>query len=146
MNTSPDPIPASASNPALAKAVAHLREAMPDLLAIYRFGSHGTTQQRSDSDLDLAILGRQPAEPIHRWNLAQQLAAIVGCDVDLVDLGSASVVMRAQVLSRGDRLFCADEARCGELEDLAYTEYARLNEERREILADIRQQGNVYGR
>lgn len=42
-----------------ARIVAVLREALPDVEAIYRYGSLGGAYQRADSDLDLAVLGRQ---------------------------------------------------------------------------------------
>jgi len=65
--------------------------------------------------------------------------------VDLIDLRSASTVMRAQVVSTGERLFCANEPACGEFEDRVYSDYARLNEERHHILNDIKARGRIYG-
>lgn len=139
------PSPDSTRGPILAQALALLQETVPGLIAVYRFGSYGTAHERDDSDLDLAILATQQTESVRRWELAQQLARQAGCDVDLVDLAAASAVLRAQVLAFGERLYCADRARCEEFEDFAYADYARLNEERREILADIRAQGSIYG-
>jgi predicted nucleotidyltransferase len=138
--------PAPAAHASLAEAVVLLSGAVPGLLAIYRFGSYGTDQERIDSDIDLAILATQPVETMQRWELAQQLASLFGRDVDLVDLGVSSAVLRAQVVSHGERLYCVDPARCEVFEDFTYTDYARLNEERREILADIHERGSVYGR
>lgn len=125
--------------------VAHLQQAVPGLMAVYRFGSWGTVHERSDSDIDLALLATQRMEDAQRWELAQQLAALAGRDVDLVDLRTASTVMRAQVLANGARLFCADEPRCAGFEDFVFSDFARLNEERAGILADIRARGSVYG-
>ena len=65
--------------------------------------------------------------------------------MDQVDLRSASTVMRAQVISTGERLYCANEPYCGEFEDRVYSEYAHLNEERQHILNDIRERGRIYG-
>jgi uncharacterized protein len=138
--------PAPATHRSLAEAVVLLSRAVSGLLAIYRFGSYGTDQERIDSDIDLAILVMKPVESVHRWELAQQLASLFGRDVDLIDLGASSAVLRAQVVSHGERLYCADSTRCGAFEDFAYADYARLNEERREILADIHERGSVYGR
>lgn len=42
-----------------ARIVAVLRETLPDVEAIYRYGSLGGAYQRADSGLDLAVLGRQ---------------------------------------------------------------------------------------
>lgn len=118
---------------------------LPDLVAIYRFGSTTTGHERADSDIDLAILPSHPLDTVQVWEIAQTLAQAVGRDVDLVDLLSASTVMRAQVISTGKRLYCARSAECERFEDYVYSSYARLNEERKEILDDIKQRGTVYG-
>lgn len=125
--------------------VTSLRVAVPDTLAIYRFGTWGTAAERADSDLDLAVLARRRLPVTRCWEIAQQLATLAGRNVDLVDLRAASTVMAAQIVSQGERLHCSDEQQCAEYEDYTYSAYARLNEERREILQDIRKRGNVYG-
>ncbi|MFO1506406.1 MAG: nucleotidyltransferase domain-containing protein [Lysobacterales bacterium] len=43
---------------------------MPDLLAVYRFGSFDTPAQRPDSDIDLGLLGEAPLEPVFLFDLA----------------------------------------------------------------------------
>lgn len=129
----------------MADIVAYLRLAVPDALAIYRFGTWGTVTERADSDLDLAVLARQRLPAAQSWEIAQQLATLAGRNVDLVDLHAASTVMAAQIVSQGERLHCSDTRCCAEYEDYIYSAYARLNEERREILRDIQKRGNVYG-
>lgn len=116
--------------------------AVPNCLAIYRFGSWGTEDERPDSDIDLAILPMSPIAPMSRWDLAQQLASLAGRDVDLVDLLNASTVLRMQVVGHGERIYCA--AAVDEFEDMVFSSYAKLNEERRMILADIAQRGTIY--
>jgi len=130
----------------IAGIVAHMRSVMPDVIAIYRFGTWGTKAERKDSDLDLAVLAPKRLQAAQTWGIAQQLASFAGFQVDLVDLRAASTVMVAQIISTGERLYCADETRCAEYEGRAYSSYARLNEERREILRDIQIRGSVYGR
>lgn len=115
-----------------------------DCLAIYRFGSWGTPDQRADSDIDLAVLASSPLDPVGRWNLAQQLASLAGCDVDLIDLLKASTVLRMQVIANGERIYCVDEE-VERFEDNVFSSYVRLNDERRLILEDVRKRGNVYG-
>jgi predicted nucleotidyltransferase len=130
----------------IADIVARLRAIMPDVIAVYRFGTWGTKAERNDSDLDLAVLAPKRLPAAQTWEIAQQLATFAGVNVDLVDLHAASTVMAAQIISKSERLYCSDEKRCVEYEDRTYSSYARLNEERREILQDIRKRGNVYGR
>lgn len=125
--------------------VAMLVSALPDLLAVYRFGSHGSPFERSDSDIDLAVLGRQPFDRTRVWNLSQELVSKLGREVDLVDLATASTVLAAQVVTAGTRLFCTDRTWCESHEDYILSAYARLNEERRDILRDVLRRGSVHG-
>lgn len=125
--------------------VEKIRAEIPDIIAIYVFGSTAAGQSGPNSDLDLAILRNMEISAHRLWSLAQLLAVTAGRDVDLLDLQSASTVMRAQVVSKGNRLYCDNAVACGEFEDRVYAEYARLNEERRYILEDINVRGRVYG-
>ena len=129
----------------LAEAVCRLREEFTELLAVYRFGSFGTEYERPGSDLDLVVYAGSSLPVVELWNVAQKLAAAVGRDVDIVDLATASTVMRSQVIRGGERVYCADELACETFENYMYSSYARLNEERREILQDILRRGSVYG-
>lgn len=122
-----------------------LLQAVPGCLAIYCFGSWASAEQRSDSDIDLALWADAPLDPKRRWQIEQQLAVAARRDVDLVDMTRASTVMRMQVVGHGRRLFCADSKRVETFEDCIFSSYARLNEERREILADVQRRGNIYG-
>lgn len=126
------------------QAVQSLREAVSGLIAVYAFGSAGTPYMRQDSDLDFAFLSGDLEDPVRTWELAQAIAAAVGRDVDLVDLRRTSTVMAAHIVSEGSRLYCADQDRCAEFEARALSDYARLNEERRGILQDIRARGSVH--
>jgi len=132
-------------NESLQAPVIHtLLDRLPDIVAIYRFGTWGTPQERSDSDIDLAILLDQSLSNLDRWELSQELAQIASRDVDLVDMRRASTVMRLQIVAHGERIYCADETAVSCFETAVYSAYAKLNEERREILADIRARGSVY--
>jgi predicted nucleotidyltransferase len=128
------------------KLTERIRAELPNVMAVYLFGSTAAGAAGPESDIDIAVLDANPILSLECWDLAQELATEAGRDVDIVDLRVASTVMRAQVIATGRRLFCADEIKCGEFEDYAYSAYARLNEERRAILEDIRLRGSVYGR
>lgn len=121
------------------------QQAIPNLIALYRFGSQAKGMARPESDVDLAVLARDPIPALRRFELAQELAAQLHRDVDLVDLRSASTVMRMQVISTGECLDAQDDASRREFEMYTYSDYARLNEERRDILKRISGSGLVYG-
>lgn len=127
----------------LQRVVELLREAVPGLLAIYRFGSAGTKYERPDSDMDLAFLADRARDAVVTWNIAQDIAAELGRDVDLVDLRNASTVMAANIVTGGTRLLSLDAGKCAEFEAHTLADYARLNEERRGILQDIEQRGSI---
>lgn len=119
---------------------------LPDLQAAYLFGSsaHGTMHR--DSDIDIGVLTARGVTPEERFELQEKLAARLGRDVDLVDMRRASTVMATQVVSSGTLLIDREPDARAEFEMLTYASYARLNEERRQILAAIAETGSVYDR
>ncbi len=121
-----------------------MREEVPDLVAVYLFGSCARGNARPESDIDLAVLSNQPLDPLFRWHLQEKLAAALGRNVDLVDLLRASTVMRRQVLLDGKLLYEGDRYGRELFEATSLGMYARLQEERREILKDIQERGHVY--
>jgi len=67
--------------------------AEPDVQAVIAFGSRATGEARADSDLDLAVIVRQPqltpAEKLARWQRFRQALGGLGVGVDLVAAGAA---------------------------------------------------------
>jgi len=122
-----------------------IQEKLPDVEGIYVFGSTAKGMTRLGSDIDLAVLSCTTLPVMDVWLLAQALARDAGMDVDLIDLRSASAVMRMQVIAEGQRLICTDDEACTIFEDFVFSDYARLNEERADILKDIQLRGSVYG-
>jgi predicted nucleotidyltransferase len=121
-----------------------LRDGIDDPIAIYLFGSAASGAVHDASDIDLAVLPREPLLSATRWNLQQELAIALQCDVDLVDLRSASTVLRFQVVTTGDLLYDGDPRKRAEFEMVTLSMYARFNEERREILEQVRRDGRIY--
>ncbi|MBI4263940.1 MAG: nucleotidyltransferase domain-containing protein [Acidobacteria bacterium] len=126
--------------------VERLRRALDGVIAVYRFGSSaGGTTTRS-SDTDLAVLARARIPAARRFDIQEALAGELGGDVDLLDLAGASTVMAMQVIA-GGQLLCDDDSEArGRFEDLTFSAYARLNEERRGILERVAAEKTVYGR
>jgi predicted nucleotidyltransferase len=127
-------------------AVAELRRRVPDLIAVYLFGSRARGDARPGSDVDVAVLAARPLGAGTRFAVQEELARLLGRDVDLVDLRAASAVMRVQVLEHGEVLYSDTSGRRAAFEMLALAGYARLNEERRAIIDDVRARGSVHGR
>lgn len=121
-----------------------LRARVPNLLAIYAFGSrvHGTATP--DSDLDLAVLVAGYADPLALFDLASELADTAGCDVDLLDLRAASTVMQYQIITGGERWWALD-VQAGLFEAAVLSEKTALDTARAGLLRDIQERGRVYG-
>jgi uncharacterized protein len=121
-----------------------LQTRVPDVLAIYAFGSHVQGTAGPDSDLDLAVLVAGYADPTALFALAGDLADLAGCPVDLLDLRAASTVMQYQILTTGVRWWERD-AQAALFEAAVLSEKTALDTARAGLLADIQQRGTVYG-
>ena len=128
----------------LESAVSFLKETVPGLLVVYRFGSEAQGTARPGSDIDLAVLALNRLAPNMLVELQQGLATTLHRDVDLIDLRAVSTVMQMQVLSTGECVFSGDDGARELFEMVVYASYARLNEERSGILDDVRTRGSVY--
>lgn len=125
-------------------AVTYIRDAVSELTAVYQFGSMVQGEEHSGSDLDLAVPAQSPLDNLDRWKLQEDLAAEIGRDVDLVDLRSASTVMRAQIFRSGSVLAELDRTVRQRFEMQTCSAYALLNEERAGILNHVQARGRVY--
>lgn len=116
--------------------------------AIYLFGSYAAGQERADSDVDIALL--LPPEMAKRaGNLALSqlhlsLSEQLGKEVDLINLRQVSSVFQKEIIMAEQKIFCADTAAADEFEMLTLSFYQKLNEERREILAEFACTGRAY--
>jgi predicted nucleotidyltransferase len=125
--------------------VALIRTRFPLTLAIYAFGSQVQGNANAKSDLDLAVLVAGYADPLALWDVSGQLADVVGCQVDLLDLRAASTVMQYQVITTGRRLWSAG-LQADLFECFVLSEKTALDEARAPLLADIAATGRIYAR
>jgi len=104
------------------------REISPWLIIL--FGSLAKGNFRQDSDIDIAFFSDREVSNIERFRISQELADKLNRDVDLVDLKSASTVLKAQIVGKGEVIYCEDEKRKNLFFMRVLKEYALLNEER----------------
>ncbi|MFN3585941.1 MAG: type VII toxin-antitoxin system MntA family adenylyltransferase antitoxin [Moraxellaceae bacterium] len=121
-----------------------LRNALPNLLAVYAFGSRVSGHATAESDLDLAVLVEGYADTVALWQLAGSLAEQAGSHVDLLDLRAASTVMQYQIIVTGERWWARD-AQAALYEAAILSEKTSLDAARAGLLADIQQRGTVHG-
>jgi predicted nucleotidyltransferase len=130
----------------LSSFASKLDQELSFLWAVYLFGSHASNQAMPDSDVDLAVLGKSPYTAADLFNVSSNLAIMLKRNVDLVDLRAVPTDLQAQIVTKGQRHVLTNFEQIESFEDFVYSSYARLNEERKYILADIQQHGSVYGR
>ncbi|PSR21174.1 MAG: nucleotidyltransferase domain-containing protein [Sulfobacillus acidophilus] len=118
---------------------------VPDILALYVFGSRAQGTCDSTSDWDFALLVPGYCQPLQLWEWSDQLADIVQAPVDLLDFRAASTVMQYEILTTGERWWAqgavADLYECAVLSDKL-----DLDEQRAALLDDIEREGRIYAR
>lgn len=122
-----------------------VQDRLPDLLALYAFGSRIQGQANAESDLDLAVLVAGYADPLLLFDLAGELIDVAGCAVDLLDLRAASTVMQYQIITTGVRWWQKD-SQAALFEAAILSEKTALDEARYALIDDIQHRGSVYGR
>lgn len=92
-------------------SAAKLAEQLPKLICLVLIGSRATGKEHQHSDWDFAFFFDEPDEFI-RLGLAealrQQLATILACDtelIDLVDMRAAKLAMRIAIVNEGQLIF-----------------------------------------
>ena len=119
----------------------------PKTQAVYLFGSYETDFERSDSDIDLALLlphgSREGNLQLAGSDCRFELEEMLGKEVDLLNLRMLSTVFQKEVIMTGKLIHCAERYAVDEFEMLTMSSYQKLNEERAEILALIGKTGRI---
>jgi uncharacterized protein len=128
----------------LARTVASaVRAVLPQVVAVWLFGSGASGALRADSDVDIAVWVNQPLSALQIFEHAEALARLLGRDVDLIDFARTSTVLQQQILTTGVRIDCQDVARTDSYEAFCRSEYLRLNAQRKTQLRDVFARGTV---
>ncbi len=90
------------------KAVHDALDANPSIGVALIFGSIARDQFTAQSDLDLAIGGPKAFSPDQKVAIINSLSALIGREVDLIDLGTASGTVFKQALTTGVPVFVKD--------------------------------------
>ncbi|MDQ7084237.1 MAG: nucleotidyltransferase domain-containing protein [Sulfurovum sp.] len=122
-----------------------LKEEIPEVQAIYLFGSQGDGSATSKSDVDIAYLSTVTLTNVKRWEVSQRLASLLSIDVDLIDLSSTNTIFRYQILSTAKRLY-GHGYEVESFETLAYSFYLRFTQERQPIVDAIMENKSVFGK
>ena len=118
--------------------VGSIMEAMKDIDKefIYIFGSVAKGIENDSSDIDIAFYSQNSYEPFEIFMLAQSIGKALKREVDLIQLKSSSTVFQKEVVENGILIYEKDSLEREKFEMLVLKKYARLNEERCEIIKD----------
>ncbi len=118
---------------------------IPELQALYLFGSQNDGTASSKSDVDIAYLSTVSLSSLERWEIAEKLASLLSLDVDLVTLSQTNTIFRYQILSTAERIY-GEGYEVESFETLAYSFYLRFQEERKPIVDAIIENRSVFGK
>ncbi len=125
-----------------------LQMKFPVLQGIYLFGSRADGSHQKDSDYDIGILLPYDLKisSLDKFELATDLAAQLGQDVDLLDLRALYTDVQFEVIANGERIFCADKYACDSFEMITISQFQRHKESIKSIVEDVKKRGYVYER
>ncbi|MFU8832371.1 MAG: type VII toxin-antitoxin system MntA family adenylyltransferase antitoxin [Wenzhouxiangella sp.] len=121
---------------------------VPSCQAIYIFGSAASGELVAGSDVDLALL--LPIDRARSFDLTASiklstaLSAVVGRDVDLINLREVDTVFQGQILSTGQRIYAEDDVLVDEFELQVIRMYQDLQQQRADIIQAGMQSGRFY--
>lgn len=122
-----------------------LKQEIPELQAIYIFGSQSDGSATSKSDIDIAYLSTKTLTNVERWEVSQKLASLLSMDIDLIELSTTNTIFRYQILSTAERIY-GHGYEVESFETLAYSFYLRFKEERQPIVDAIMENKSVFGK
>jgi predicted nucleotidyltransferase len=85
----------------IGEAVSDILRAYPEIELAFLFGSFAGGTVTAESDIDIAILCRQPLSFDRREEILAALCMVMKKEIDLVVLNGASPILRMQVLKKG---------------------------------------------
>ena len=122
-----------------------LKLEIPELQALYLFGSQNDGTASMQSDVDIAYLSKSVLTSVERWELSNKLASLLSINVDLIELSQTNTIFRYQILSTAERIY-GEGYEVESFETLAYSFYLRFQEERKPIVDAIMKNRSVFGK
>ncbi|MCM3773755.1 MULTISPECIES: type VII toxin-antitoxin system MntA family adenylyltransferase antitoxin [Priestia] len=115
----------------------------PSFIIVFGSFAKGTTHQESDIDIAFYVKDKK-LDKYEVFMLAQDLAALLKREVDLVNIAEASTVFQAQIYTTGEIIYSGDDTLRMNEQMKALKMYAKLNEERKDVLQKVDESGSIY--
>lgn len=105
------------------KLIGYFRTVEPAVIMASLIGSYGTDYQRSDSDIDFAVLFGKKISLLEEMRILKDLSAILNYEnVDLVNLNSASITLQFRAIE-GDILYEKDSRQVSDFMEIVFKIY-----------------------
>ncbi|MHC8965708.1 type VII toxin-antitoxin system MntA family adenylyltransferase antitoxin [Priestia aryabhattai] len=115
----------------------------PSFIIVFGSFAKGTTHQESDIDIGFYVKDKK-LDKYEVFMLAQELATLLKREVDLVNIAEASTVFQAQIYTTGEVIYSGDDTLRMNEQMKALKMYAKLNEERKDVLQKVDESGSIY--
>lgn len=113
------------------------------LKVVILFGSYARNTQNAVSDIDIAIMLN---DNIKIEKIQDELEDLLKKEVDLINLNNINDSFRYEILMNGKVLYTSNELEFEMYKIDMFREYLELNESRQEIINNIKNGGNIYGK
>ena len=111
----------------LIKKIKNYFKTQKDVVAVYIFGSYAVGQERTFSDIDIAVLidpeKTSKQKQLHSEYLAK-LSRITRLDVDLINMNTASEVLLKQIYIKGQCILIQDINKLSVFKMISYSRIA----------------------
>lgn len=110
------------------KKIKEFFRGLPDIIAVYLYGSMVTGRIHSESDIDIAVLFDRKGIPtsVQLLDLQTDLAEILKMEVDLVCLNEVSPILQRQVISKGKQMVVNNQHQLNQFIIRSYTDYVDM--------------------
>jgi uncharacterized protein len=95
----------------------------PDIQAVYLFGSVANGKANSQSDIDLAIVPRNPSLREKKLDILADLTGHGFNNVDIVFLDIRDIVVRFEAVHQNRLIYCAEDFDAGSFFSLTIRQY-----------------------
>ncbi len=109
---------------------------------VYLFGSYAKGTPSSESDVDIAVMTDSNFE-IDLWKWRTDLVMILGKEVDLIDLKTANIILKKQIVQSGNCIM-GDESLAVDFKYQTIVNYAQYLDDVSPVKNMIKQRGFVW--
>ncbi len=101
-----------------------------NIVAVYLFGSYAIGHQKSNSDVDVAVIFGFELNKDERFNRCLEysfyLSAITGMEIDIVDMNSADFPLLYEIFTEGKIIIEKEREKAVQFKALKMSQYADL--------------------